>query len=129
MRIVVLFFEKVDVVRGNDADVQLFPELQHAFDDLDLARIKVREPLAHAHRHVRARLPGRMQHHFQRIIVAEQILVPARNALGFRKVAGVQRMRDFSGDAGGGTMQPFVVFLQQGVVYARMVVEPLGMGD
>ena len=123
MRIVVRRVEEVDVVRGDDADVELLPELEHALDDLDLALVEVDEVGLRRERDVGTGLRGLVDHHLERVVFAEEVLVPLRGALGLGHVPRVDRVRDFAGDARGGAVETLVVFLEEGVVDSRVVVE------
>ena len=127
--VVVVLVEEVDVVGGNDADAELPAELQHAPDDPELAVVQIGELAARGDRNVVAGLRRAMQHHLERVVVAEKLLVPLRHALGPGHVALVDRMGDLARDARRRAVQPLVVLLQQRVVDSRVVVEAVDMRE
>ena len=129
VRVVVLLVEEVDVVRGDDADAELFAELEHPLDDLELAGVERRELLARRKRHVRAGLRRFVEHHLEGIVVAEKILVAPGDALGLGHVSRVYRAGDLARDAGRRTVQALVVLFEKVPVYARVVVEAVDVGE
>ena len=125
MGVVVLPVKEVNVVRRYDADVQLRAEFQHAFRDADLSVVEFAELHPCLRRDVGARLGGVVQHDFEGICVAEEILVPAGRLLGKIHVALVDGPCDFARDACGRAVEAFVVLFKKAPVDSRVVVEPV----
>ena len=123
MRIVVLPVEEVHVVRRDDAYAELPAELQSALHDGHLAVVQVDEVVSRRHRDVVARLDGLVQHHLERIVVAEQVLVPFRDALRLVHPPRRNRRGNLARDAGGRAVDPLVVLLEQRVVDPGALVE------
>ena len=131
MRIVVVAVEEVNVVGGDYADGKFFSEFQHPVDDALLSRIEIaeigdrpgRQRFLAGNRLGALPLAARVQHHLQRIIVAEKIFVPKGDALGLVHPSIVDGGGDFACDARRRAVQPFVVFLQQRMVDTSVVVK------
>ena len=70
-----------------------------------------------------------MEHHLERIVVAEKILVASGDALGLGHVSRVYRAGDLARDAGRRTVQALVVLFEKVPVYARVVVEAVDVGE
>ena len=144
MRVVVVRIEEVDVVRRDDADAELLAERAHPVDHVLLAALEVaevsdallRDRLLAGNRLRPLALSGRMKHHLKRVVVAEKVLVPARDLLSLRGIVPALRrvveiVRDFARDAGARAVKSLVVFFEQGVIDARVVVEAVDvrLGD
>ena len=127
MGIVVVLFEKVDVVRRDHADIEFFAELEHSLYDLDLALVEIAEIVARLKRNVIAELGRLVKHHFKRIIIAEKILIPLRYAFRLGHVAVVDGARNFTRDARRRAVKTFVIFLQKRVVDTRVMVKAVDM--
>ena len=130
VRVVVLLLEEVDVVRRNDADAELLSERDYGVCNVALAGVELVE-LVDGRRGnlltIALALPGRMQHHLERIVVAEELLVPKRDLLGLlRIVAALERrvevVGDLPRDTGRRAVKPLVVLLKKLVVDSRVVV-------
>ena len=123
MRLGVLLQEEVRVVRRDDLDAELRAEREdlrvHAGLVLEEAAALVVEEDA-----LRA-----VEHHLEVVVLAEDALVPARRALGLGVVAVAERGRHLAGDAGRRDDQLLVVFLQELVVDAGLVVHALDAGE
>ena len=121
--------QSVDVVRGHDLDVELLPQLEHALHDGGLARVETAVVVDRRAGDVRLR--GIVEHHLQVVVVAEEVLVPLRDALRLVHAVRVDGARHFARDAGGGADDPLMVLFEQVVVDARVVVEAVdvGLGD
>ena len=131
MGVVVLRVEEVDVVGGDNADPEPLPQLQRALDHLELARVEVGELELRRGRHVWPRLHRLVEHHLERVVVAEEVAVPGRGTFRGGRVVRGERLRHLAGDAGRGAHQPLVVALEEPLVDARTVVEAVdaGLGD
>ncbi len=123
VRVVVLGVEEVDVVRGDDADVELLPEREHALDDLELPLVEVDELGLGGERDVGAGLRRLVEHDLERVVLAEEVLVPLRDALGLVHAVRLDRVGDLAGDARGGAVEALVILLEERVVDARAHVE------
>ena len=126
VRIVVGRVEEVDVVRGDDLDVELLPQFEHALHDGGLARVETAVVVNRRAGDVRLR--GVVEHHLQIVVVAEEVLVPLRDALRLVHAVRVDGARHLAGDAGGGANQALMVLFEQVVVDARVVVEAVDVG-
>ena len=74
-----------------------------------------------------------MKHHLQGVVVAEEVLVPARDLLRLLRIVPalhgrVEVVRDLARDAGGRAVQPLVVLLEERVVDSRVVVVAVDVG-
>ena len=129
VRVVVGRVQEVDVVRGHDGYVQLRAQLDHPLHDGQLARVQAPMVVDRVARDVL--LDGLVEHHLQRVVVPEEVLVPLRHALGLVHAADVDGGRHLAGDAGGGAHDPLVVLLEEAVVDAGVVVEAVDvrLGD
>ena len=117
MGIVVVLFEEVDVVRGDDADVELLREFEDALCDELLA---VEYAVGRAvHLRPDARL---VLHYLKGVGAAEAVLVPSCDALGLVHPSRDDRACDLARKAGARYVQPFAVFLEEVRVDARPIV-------
>ena len=130
VRVVVLLLEEVDVVRRYDTDAELLAERHDGVRDVALAGVEFVE-LVYGRRgnllSVALALPGRMQHHLKRVVVAKKVLVPERDFLGLLRIVAtlersVEVVGDLSRDTGGRAVKPLVVLLEKLVVDSRVVV-------
>ena len=135
MGVVVVLLEEMHVISGDHANPELLAQGAHAVRDAPLPRFQVaevgyglgRDRLASGDSPRALALAGRMDHNLQRVVVAEEPLIPAGDLLGLRRVVAalqsvVKVVCHLAGDAGRRAMKPLVVLLQQGVVDSRIVV-------
>ena len=134
MRIVVRRVQEVDVVRRDDSDAEFLAEFNHPGHDPRLPRIefvKLLNRLAGNRGLLVAALalPRRMQHHLERIVIAEQVLIPPRHALRFVHPPDVNRVGDLAGDARRRAVQPLVILLEEGMVDSGVVIEAVDVRE
>ena len=117
----VVLADEVGVVRGDHLDSVLLAKFEDGLVDLHLVVVEVQGEAGDF---------GLVEHYLQIVILAEDALVPFDGLIYRVHISRKYSAGDFAGDAGGGTGEPFVIFLQHLVADAGfVVVHSLGVAD
>ena len=112
----VLLVDEVHVVGGNHLDTHLSGEPEYFLVAPLLCLIDILRQSGDL---------GLVEHHFEVIILPEEVLVPFDRLPGSPQVTGQDILRNLSRKAGGTAYQAFVVLFQYLVADPRLVVEAL----
>ena len=120
VRLAVFLLHKVDVVGRDDLDIVFLRHLQDDFVHFLLALINLR---------IATWFVGLMTLYLKIIVIAKQILEPLNAFLRPCHVAIHDFLRHLARETGRAANHAFVVFFQQAVVDARIVIKAFGVGD